>query len=372
MLGTDGPLASVHDVGLFDLDGVIYIGAEPIPHAVEAVLSARSQYGMRAAFVTNNASRTSAQVAEILRRCGLELDDADVVTSAQAAARVLADELPPGSRVLVLGSQGLRTALIDRGLTPVASMEEDPVAVVQGYNPQMTWSDLAEASYAINRGLLWVASNTDRTIPTPRGIAPGNGSLVAALVHATGREPIVAGKPEPPLMVESVERTGARAPLVIGDRLDTDIEGAVRSDVRSLLVFSGVTRLAQALQAGPQERPDFVGWDCRALLDVHPGPEVTVRPAWPEQVEPEHGVTVTAQARGAKVTVSDQEILIAGAPDSGGPFDGFRPDGDDPRSAEVLDLVRAACEATWAWADLGRPECVGRMISSLSAHGVDF
>jgi glycerol 3-phosphatase-2 len=264
---TGESLLSSHDALLLDLDGVVYRGAEAVPHAVEALKLASSS-GVRTAYVTNNASRPPAEVADHLRRLGIEVADHDVVTSAQAGAREVAARVPAGSRVLAVGGPGVAEALIARGLVPVASATDDPAAVMMGYGPDVSWRELAEASYAVGAGAVFVATNTDSTVPTDRGIAPGNGTLVGAVRTATGREPVVAGKPYAPLMVESVERIGAASPLVVGDRLDTDIEGAHASGLPSLLVLTGVTGAEQLLAAPPNRRPTYVTADLRGLASA--------------------------------------------------------------------------------------------------------
>ena len=264
-------LAQQHDVALLDLDGVVYAGAAAVPHAVPSLRAAASA-GMRLAYVTNNASRAPEVVADHLRGLGLSASPGDVVTSAQAGARLLAALVPVGSKVLAVGGPGLVAALAERGLHAVGSADDAPAAVIQGFDPGVGWPLLAEAAYALADGLPWVATNTDLTIPTGRGTAPGNGTLVAVLATTTGRTPVVAGKPEPPLMQESVERTGAHRPLVVGDRLDTDIEGADRSGLPSLLVLTGVTDVLGLLAAPPGRRPTHVGVDLRALLEPGTGP----------------------------------------------------------------------------------------------------
>ncbi|GJF27772.1 haloacid dehalogenase [Kitasatospora sp. NE20-6] len=267
--GSERPLTDAYDTALLDLDGVVYAGPGAIDHAVDALAQARTG-GMRLAYVTNNASRPPRVVAEHLTELGVPADAEDVINSAQAAARLVAEKVPAGSRVLVIGGAGLVEALAERGLVAVRSLDEQPVAVVQGFDPSLGWKDLAEASYAVASGLPWIASNTDLTVPTARGIAPGNGSLVAAVRTATGAEPEVAGKPLPPMHRETVIRTGAKRPLVVGDRLDTDIEGAFNGGVDSLLVFTGVTTPALLLGAPPQHRPTYLAADLRGLLTGHP------------------------------------------------------------------------------------------------------
>jgi HAD superfamily hydrolase (TIGR01450 family) len=225
---------------------------------------------MRLAFVTNNAARPPAAVADHLQRLGVPAQADEVITSAQAAAHYLAERLPAGAAVLVVGTTGLIEALSERGLRPVHSADDDPSAVVQGYSPDTDWRMLAEGAIAINRGVPWVATNLDPTVPSPRGALPGNGSLVAALRHATGVTPVATGKPDPTMHRETVQRSGARTPLVVGDRLDTDIEGARRAGAGSLLVLTGVTDPVTLLAARPDHRPDLLSADAGGLLAAHP------------------------------------------------------------------------------------------------------
>ncbi|MFE0552088.1 HAD hydrolase-like protein [Streptomyces pilosus] len=266
-------LNEAYDTALLDLDGVVYAGGTAIVHAVESLATARDG-GMRLAYVTNNALRTPDAVAAHLTELGIPAEAGDVITSAQAVARLISEQVPQGSRVLVVGGEGLRVALRERGLVPVESADDDPVAVVQGYGgPELPWGRFAEASYAVARGLPWFASNTDLTIPSGRGIAPGNGAAVEVVRIATGAEPQIAGKPLPPMHRETILRTGAERPLVVGDRLDTDIEGAFNGEVDSLLVLTGVTDGALLLAAPPRHRPTYVDGDLRGMLTGQP--EVT-------------------------------------------------------------------------------------------------
>jgi glycerol-1-phosphatase len=263
------PLSAAYDVALLDLDGVVYVGSAAVPGAPQALRDAASR-GMRHAFVTNNASRTPATIAAQLSRLGVPATAADVVTSGQAAARLLAERLPPGARVLVVGGNGLRIALRERGLRPVSAYAERPVAVVQGFSPDLSYALLAEGALAVSNGALFVAANADITLPTARGAEMGNGSLVRAITTATGQSPIVAGKPERPLHAEAMRRTGARRPLVVGDRLDTDIEGAVRGGADSLLVLTGVSSPADVVLAPPRQRPSYLAEGLAGLLEPHP------------------------------------------------------------------------------------------------------
>ncbi|MFJ7943158.1 HAD-IIA family hydrolase [Streptomyces sp. NPDC096354] len=317
--GSSTALSEAYDTALLDLDGVVYAGGAAIAHAVDSLGAARDG-GMHLAYVTNNALRTPAAVAEHLTELGVPAEPADVITSAQAVARLMADQLPAGARVLVVGGEGLRAALLERGLVPVESADDDPVAVAQGYGgPDMTWGRFAEAAYAIARGVPWFASNTDLTIPSARGIAPGNGAAVEVVRIATGAEPQVAGKPLPPMHRETVLRTGAKRPLVVGDRLDTDIEGAFNGGVDSLLVLTGVTDASQLVAAEPRHRPTYVDADLRGLLTGQP--EVT-------------GTAGGFGCGGWTAAVRGDELVLEG-------------DGD------VLDGLRALCGAAWAYAGEG-------------------
>jgi HAD superfamily hydrolase (TIGR01450 family) len=266
--GAERPPAELYDAALLDLDGVVYVGPSAVPHAAEALAAARTA-GMRLAFVTNNASRTPEKVAAHLRELGVPAEAEEVATSAQAAARLVAELVPAGSAVLIVGGEGLEQAILDRGLRPVRAHDAEVAAVVQGFHPSVGWMQLAEGAFAVRTGVPWVASNTDLTLPSPRGIAPGNGTLVQVIRSTTGAEPIVAGKPELALHAESAERVGARHPLVVGDRLDTDILGANRAGADSLLVLTGVTDAAQLLAAPPDRRPTFLAADLRGLLRTH-------------------------------------------------------------------------------------------------------
>jgi HAD superfamily hydrolase (TIGR01450 family) len=314
--GCPDRLSSEYDAALLDLDGVVYLGGTPIPHAADALAEAAKQ-GMRLAFVTNNASRTPHAIAAQLSGMGIQATATDVVTSAQAAAHLISDRFPAGSPVLVIGGMGLRLAVRDRGLRPVSTAADRPVAVVQGYSSDIGYGLLAEGALAIRAGAWYVASNADATLPSTRGPQPGNGSLVQVLVTATGQQPVVAGKPEPPLHAESVERVSAKRPLVVGDRLDTDIEGAVRGGADSLLVLTGVSGPADVLLAPVQRRPTYIAADLTGLNASQP--EVTMAQGafscggWTAAVDPD----------------GSQWLEVSGSGDS-------------------LDGLRALCAAAWS------------------------
>lgn len=265
------PLTDLHDLVVLDLDGVVYIGGHGVPHAAEALTRARDA-GQRLAYVTNNAARTPDEVCTRLRGIGMPVEPGDVVTSAQAAARLLAERLEAGSQVFVIGGEGLEQALVAEGLAPVTTAGPEVVAVAQGYGPEMPWKQVIEGAILVRDGLLWVASNTDMTIPTAHGVGPGNGTLVKLVADYAGRAPLVAGKPETPLLAETLERVGGSRPLMVGDRLDTDIEGARRVGWDSLLVLTGVTDLPALVAAQAHERPSYIGRDLRDLHEPHPAP----------------------------------------------------------------------------------------------------
>lgn len=261
------------DAVLADLDGVVYAGRKAIPHAVESLT--RVAESIRVGYITNNAARTDAVVAEQLRGYGLETTPRDVITSPQAAVRLLRTKVADGALVLVVGGEGLIDELTKAGYRVTRSAEDGPDAVVQGFAPDVDWAQLAEAAYALQDGrdandLPWIATNTDWTIPRERGIAPGNGTLVSAVHTAVGRLAEVAGKPEVPIFEEAKLRFEAQHPLVIGDRLDTDILGANRAGISSLLVLTGVDQAKHVLAAPEGSRPDFVVSDLRELFEPYP------------------------------------------------------------------------------------------------------
>lgn len=267
-------LISAFDTILSDLDGVVYAGPEAIDGAVESLNRAEEE-GIIVAYVTNNASRSVDTVAEHLNSLGLHTDGRHVVSAAQSAAALAARRLEPGSPVQVCGASALADCARAEGLRVVAP-GEGAQAVLQGFNPELSWQDLAEASYALSDPeVLWIASNTDLTIPKERGIAPGNGTLVAAVATATRREPLVAGKPGATIFATATDRLGAGRPVVIGDRLDTDIRGASHAEIPSICVMTGVQTYEDVLNAVVEERPTYLLSNLRELFEPHELPVVT-------------------------------------------------------------------------------------------------
>ncbi|MFC0316571.1 HAD-IIA family hydrolase [Gordonia phosphorivorans] len=257
----DSVLPAEYDALLFDLDGTLYEGSAVLPGALDLVGSRpRECY-----YVTNNASRSATEVAEHLRSLGFDADAEAVVTSAQVGARLVADRIAGGSKVLVVGADALREEIRAVGLQPVESAEDGPTAVIQGHSPKTGWAQLSEAALAVAAGAQWFATNTDTTLPTERGLMIGNGSMVAAVAAATGSEPVVAGKPAAPIMREVLARSRSSRPLMIGDRLNTDIEGANTVGIDSVLVLTGVSSAAALLAASVEQRPTFVARDLSEL-----------------------------------------------------------------------------------------------------------
>ncbi|GAA3288813.1 HAD-IIA family hydrolase [Arthrobacter citreus] len=266
---SDTALIAGYDAVLSDLDGVVYAGPHAIPGAVEA-LQRLEGAGVQLAYVTNNASRSSETVAAHLRELGAPATAETVFGSAQAGAELLAGQVPAGATVLVTGSVWLTEQVREQGLVPVHSADDRPDAVIQGFDPGLGWKDLAEAAFAVARGAVWVATNTDMSIPQARGIAPGNGTLVAAVAAATGRTPLVAGKPEAPLFLTAARHLGAETPLVVGDRLDTDILGGNNAGFATAMVLTGVDTPQTALAARTAERPTYLLADLDALYAPYP------------------------------------------------------------------------------------------------------
>ncbi|MEE6273177.1 HAD-IIA family hydrolase [Georgenia sp. MJ206] len=336
LLASTEPLARAYDVALLDLDGVVYRGPAPVEHASEAVAVARAG-GMRMSFVTNNASREPAEIARQLTGLGMPAAAEDVMTSALAAAAMLADELPAGSGVLAVGAPALRTALVAAGFRLVTGVEERPAAVVQGFSPDLSWRDLAQAAYAVQAGARHVATNLDTTLPTEHGIAPGNGSLVGAVRNATGQVPASAGKPQPAIFHQAVRRAGAQAPLAVGDRLDTDLAGARAAGIPGLHVLTGVSDARAVVLARAEERPSFLATDLRGLLEPHPAPTRASDGWW------------RCGSRAARVRVHDGEARLE--------LD------DGALGAGVVrvdvDAWRALACAAWAAADDGAPVAPG-------------
>ena len=261
---------------LLDLDGVIYEGKNSIVDAVESIAFLKAK-GVQVGYITNNASRTSDAITKQLESFGLELDADDVITSAQAGAQLLTDLVPQGSKVLVVGGEGLRSNVSLAGFQVVESSKDSPAAVIQGFDPSVGWQQLAEASYAIQQGAKWVATNQDWTIPREEGLAPGNGTLVSAVHTAVGQLPVVAGKPEKAIFETALSHFGTSSAIYIGDRLDTDVLGANKAGIGSALVMTGVTTRKELLAARADSRPSYILGTLKDLLSSYQVPIKTKR-----------------------------------------------------------------------------------------------
>lgn len=259
------------DVLLADLDGVVYEGGNAIAHAPETLRALRTS-GLPIGYVTNNSSRRPEVVAEQLAGFGVVAEADEIIGSGKTAVDLLATMIAPGSRVLVVGGDGLRARVEEGGFVLAKSSDDAPAAVVQGFAPDVAWRDLAEAAFAIQQGAKWVATNSDWTLPQEKGLAPGNGTLVSAVHTAVGQLPIVAGKPEPAIFAAAVKHFDAKAPLFVGDRIDTDITGANRAGLASALVMTGVSTRKEVLGVKPEGRPNFILENLSELLEDYAAP----------------------------------------------------------------------------------------------------
>lgn len=329
LVGAPVAPAQAYDAVLYDLDGVLYLGKEAVPHAAEAVHQATAA-GARPVYVTNNSSREPEAIATQLTGFGLDCDAAQIVTSAQAVAELLTELLAPGASVLPVGGSGLRTALAACGFTLVTSAADRPDAVVQGFAADLGWRDLAEAAYAVGGGARHVATNLDGSIPNEHGIAPGNGALVRAVVEATGQQPVASGKPQPAIFQQAAERVGAQRPLAVGDRLDTDLQGARAAQMPGMLVLTGVTTARDTVLAPAHQRPSLLALDLRELHQPHPEP--SREDDWWQCA----GAAARVAGGRLELSVGDSTELLDGA------------------SREIdLDQWRALCAAAWHAADTG-------------------
>jgi glycerol-1-phosphatase len=317
-----------YDAALLDLDGVVYLGSTAVQGAPEAI-SRLYDRGVKIGFVTNNAARPPAAVAKHLRELGIPAREGDVVTAAQAAAHLLVSRFGRGAKILVVGGEGILAALAEQHLTPVRSADDQPVAVIQGWALDLTWEQLNEAAIAIHRGAYWVATNTDTTRPTERGLVPGNGAAVAAVAMAVDARPEVAGKPYRPLLDETIERLDASGPVFVGDRLDTDVAGARAAGLDSMLVLSGSHRGRDLLAAAPESRPTHLGLDLASLIE-------------PPLILLEEGDWVRCGA--VRAGAEAGRILLDGAHSQAGVLAG----------RQAVEALWAAAQISWRALDAGR------------------
>jgi HAD superfamily hydrolase (TIGR01450 family) len=261
-----------YDCLLADLDGVVYEGTLAIDGAVDAINRAQAA-GLKVGYVTNNSSRKPETIADQLAGFGLTVSPDEVISSGQTGVELLATMIEPGSRVLVVGGEGLRKRVVDAGFELVESSLDKPAGVIQGFAPDVAWKHLAEAAYSIQGGAKWVATNSDWTLPQERGLAPGNGTLVSAVHTAVGILPAVAGKPEPAIFATAVKAFSSSRPLFIGDRIDTDIVGANRAGIDSGLVLTGVSTRKELLGIGVEGRPTYILENLREIHSAYVAPK---------------------------------------------------------------------------------------------------
>lgn len=322
--GTTTPVQNAYRLALLDLDGVVYRGKDPVEHAAESIREAELA-GMLVQYTTNNSSRPQHVVADQLRGFGLEVDDSQIITSAMVAARMVARGVDVGAKVLVLGAQHLRDEVRGQGLEIVDTAQGNPQAVIQGWHPELSWKELAEVSNAVEHGARYYVTNRDLTLPREWGMAPGCGSMIQAVINATGVEPLAsAGKPESAMYDEArlINAQGdtpldKRRCLAIGDRLDTDIEAGNRGGYDSMVVLTGVATPRELLLADRLLRPTYIVRDLRGLHEIQPAPAQVDATTW-------RCGDAWARVQGDALTVS---------------------------ALDDIDALRAACSLIWSRRD---------------------
>ncbi|WP_018143022.1 HAD-IIA family hydrolase [Alloscardovia criceti] len=331
--GSATPLAQRYTLALLDLDGVVYRGANPVDNAASGIAQAAEQ-GMRIAYTTNNPSRFPDVVAEQISSFGVDAHGTDVITSAMVSSVMLAEKLPQGASVLVIGKDHLRDEIEKVGLTVVDKAADKPDAIIQSWYPEIGWAQLAEACYAIENGAQYYVTNRDLTLPREQGIAPGTGALQLAVIKTTGQEPLdSAGKPEAAMYHQARHLFSPTEHMVetenclpVGDRLDTDIEAANRGGYDSAVVLTGVADAQQIITAEPILRPTYI---CVDLLGLStPQPQVEVSDA-----------QATCDNARAWMDGSQLRIEVDGA--------------EQTDNISSLNALRAAASVAWAAVDRG-------------------
>jgi glycerol-1-phosphatase len=302
-----------YDTLLADLDGVVYEGKHAIADAVESINSIASD-GIHIGYVTNNSSRKPETISEQLGGFGLNVKPEEIIGSALTGAELLATLIPKGSKVLVVGGEGLRSRVTEFGFQVVDSADDQPAGVIQGFAPDVAWKHLAEAAFAIQNGAKWVATNSDWTLPQDRGLAPGNGTLVSAVHTAVGQLPVVAGKPEPAIFYTALKHFASNSALFVGDRIDTDIVGANRAGIDSALVMTGVSTRKELLGIDPSGRPKYILATLADLLKPYSAPKSIKR---------------GFECDGAEVELLGNKVLVTHG---------------DPKS---IGALKAACAVIW-------------------------
>lgn len=352
-------LCELYDVGLFDLDGVLYRGKESIPHAAETLAHIR-QDNFKTVFVTNNASRTPDTVAEQLVQLGIKALPDDILSSAHIGVKLAQSLCGEHAKVLLCGGQGLYQAAHEAGLNIVESADDKPDAVIHGFSPDMNWARLSEAVLAIRAGAQYITTNLDRLIPRERGLMMGVGSLAAAVTHATNVAPISGAKPEPQMFRHAAEKAHARNPLVIGDNLDTDIQGAHASGFPSMHVLTGTHTARDVMLVAPNMRPRYLADDVRCLDESYPDIQICdhegqVRQIIPaEQQHIDHkavSVLYTQSADGICVRVGESSAECEGTEITIRQKKYFPSEEAKETMNVTLNEYRALVHALWLWLD---------------------
>ena len=251
---------------IIDMDGVVWKADSPIGDLATTFRRIRER-GLKFVFATNNSTKTSEQYVERLASFGVDVEPWQIITSSQAAAGAIAKKFPPGTKVFMIGEDGIRKALEERGfeIVPVENATQAQ-AVVMGIDRGINFQKASEATLLVRNGVPFYATNADKTFPTPRGEIPGSGAWLSIITTATGVEPIVAGKPFPFLMELSLEKldVSKEEALVVGDRLETDIAAGQAVGCPCALVLSGVSTREEAEKWEP--KIDIIAIDLASLI----------------------------------------------------------------------------------------------------------
>lgn len=343
------PLLQNYDALLVDLDGTVFAGGTPIDGAAEG-LASHSRRG-KTMYVTNNASRSPEQVAQLLTDLGFPTEPTDVLTSAMAAVDMAVENVQQRGiedpRVYVIGAPSFRQLAEQANLGVVDSADDQPHVVLHGHSPDNNWSRLSEGALALQRGAAYIASNLDTTLPTERGFMVGNGSMVAAVTSATGITPQSAGKPGPTMFHNAQDRLHSHRPLAIGDRLDTDIAGGNAAGIDTLCTVTGVSGHWDILRASPAQRPTHIAANMRDHLpDWHAEQSSTVEGKHQIRIHSGADVDSLAATPQDPTAVLAAEALAVAAPfvwallDSGEELDNITIVGGDETAQRGLDAWR--------------------------------
>ncbi|MFZ9308708.1 MAG: HAD-IIA family hydrolase [Candidatus Nanopelagicales bacterium] len=268
-----------YDSLILDLDGVIYIGDQKVPHAIESLNAIADK--VRITAVTNNASRHRSEVAQHLTDLGLRIQPEDVVTSSDAAAEYVKTEFPDAKNVLAVGGDGLSKTFEEHGFHVIRAgrtyeevFEQARMCdlIVEGHGTDTSWWDVTAVIWAIGLGKPWVATNRDLTVPLPNGNSIGNGGFISLIETFTNVSPVTTGKPERRIFDTLIDRLGLSSPLVVGDSFQTDIAGAHNCKIDSLLVLTGVTTRTMVNESAL--KPTYIAEDLRILLNQKPPEEL--------------------------------------------------------------------------------------------------